>query len=428
MTPVVFFSHSSLDNDRVKAMVDALEATGALKTTFDVRDLRHGEEFAPQLYKWIARCHGAIVLLTSNVMKRAPWVLQEATMLRARSILEGKEFRLFVVADAEVLTDPVWTTWFEPLKLDAVQRLTVVKPGDDPLERIIKAVVDGLEGAGVTDGDYFSRYARKLASALRKLTSEEEAVEVLSSGLKIEDADWVRIVGSDSTLTSLFAQRLCQGDFGSFATIDGLFNTLQSLSPPPVREALLGVLRSYWVPLEHAAHFADVLAHLAPPQAGDERPRNIVLLQTDYAQPGKVAEMHRERQFLPYNQLGTWVDAGGGNESQDNLLESVRLALEQELFPGEPGIDVDDVIQNRKDAYARRGYTFVHVAAPATTTHLLPVARRFWPCLFVLTVPRGRCEEIAQRLAVPVLAMPPDGVSDITHLRAIGVAESHARK
>jgi hypothetical protein len=72
MKPLLFFSHSSADRDRAETLVRALEARGTFKTTFDVRDLRQGEEYAPQLFKWLSRCHGGVLLLTQNVMRNAP--------------------------------------------------------------------------------------------------------------------------------------------------------------------------------------------------------------------------------------------------------------------------------------------------------------------------------------------------------------------
>ena len=66
-------------------------------------------------------------LLTAHVMKNAPWVLQEATVPRAR--LEGTAFCLFVVID-EVLESNIWKKWFDPLKLGELQHMKI--PGHAP--------------------------------------------------------------------------------------------------------------------------------------------------------------------------------------------------------------------------------------------------------------------------------------------------------
>ena len=221
MKPILFFSHSSADNTRAEALVTALEKRETFKTTFDIRDLKHGEGNAPQLFKWLARCHGAVLLLTQNVMQKAAWVLQEATVLRARSRLEGSSFRLFVVIDQDVLASRVWKRWFAPLGLDALQRMTVVDPDHIDVKAIVDAISEAM--AGVADGseDFFSRLAASLQDPLKPVVQNASISKTLADRLDEPDAAWQQLIGGAGVLDALFARRLCRGDFGSFGGMKG---------------------------------------------------------------------------------------------------------------------------------------------------------------------------------------------------------------
>lgn len=424
MLPVVFFSHSSADNARAKLLVTALEATGKLKTTFDVRDLKQGEEYAPQLHKWLACCQGAVLLLTENVMKTAPWVLQEATILRGRAMQEGSSFRLFVVIDQAVLDNKVWTQWFAPLKLDELQRVKIVDPAE-PAERVVKAVLSGLEGLEVYGTDYFSRLTLRIKDRLKDILKMDAAVQALSDGLDLPDAEWQRIVQPEHALHALFAKRLCQGDFGNFPGIDGLFNALQGLCDKPLRNALLGVLRSYWIPLANASRLADVVARLAPYDATGAYPPNIVLLQTVVPQSREVVDMYRDRQFFPYNRTGELLSVPAGSESSPKLLGQVRVLLQGFVSSVMPDISDAMVVEELRVGLAEQQYVFVHIAAPATLKHVLLAARTFWPCVFILSADAARCAELGPRLDTPVLALPPSAGEEVRHLNAIGKAKRY---
>lgn len=434
MLPVVFISHSSADNDRARALVQALEQTGRLKTTFDVAHLRQGQAYAPQLYQWMARAHGAVLLLTENVMRKPEWVLQEATVLRARSVLEGPAFRLFVLVDAPVLASEIWQRWFAPLNLDALQRLKVLDPDKLP-DQAAPAIVDGMDGALDHDGDYLSLLAQAIADDLAN--PEPGLARVLERGLQIEDAAWTAIVGPQRDVTRLFARRLCGGDFGQFGGIDRLFNAIQLKSRRELRERLLGTLASYWVPLDAAARLADALAAMralppgAAPPAG-EPPPNVVLIGTDYARPERVAALHRDRQFRPYDQLGHWLTVAAGEESAPALAAQVLAGL-RALYPGEPAIDEATLLARHDQGLRAPHYpvfSFVHVPVSASAEHVLQCARRFAPCLFIVTAPPALFAELAAQPALAPLCAPshppPDGRPPVEHLRDIELAQGFA--
>lgn len=426
MIPLVFFSHSSDDKERAQALVTALEAAGQIRTTFDVRDLRQGEAWRPQLYKWIAHCRGGILFLTANVMRRPAWVLQEATILRARALLEGPAFRLFVILDQEVLQDETWQRWFAPLELDSLQRFTLTGEAS-PLDAICTAVAESMRELADRSDDYLSRLARLIRDNLTAMSDRSSAVgALLSEKLAIPDAEWQRVVGPECALEALLAQRLCVGDFGHFGGIDAMFNELQGLCDSTPRLALLGRLRSYWIPLANASHLADAVSRLGPYAAGTAAPPNIVLVQCDDPAATDVADMYRERWFAAYFRLGTFVSIPAGAETAANLTDRTHAELQQRCSPRNPDIERAELVTTLAERLSRGQYTFVHIPSPKTADVVRDAAHAFWPCVFVLTVPKLCCAELADRLGTPALALPPDDPGEKWHLDAIDAARDYA--
>lgn len=204
-----------------------------------------------------------------------------------------------------------------------------------------------------------------------------------------------------------------------------MFNALQGLGQRNDRLALLGQLRSGWVPLANAFRMADALALLKPTADGELVP-NLLLLQTDYKRPQEVAELHRERRFAPYGQLGTWVSVGGCDESAGRVAAEVFRCLRDEVYPNEGELSREDLLAELADDFDRGLYTFVHVEVSASVKQLLPAAREFWPCLFVATVPAAMRAELERELGTPAIVPPPDALSDTDHLRAVSRAQRFA--
>lgn len=422
--PVLFLSHSSLDNDRASALNQALKAGGLVETTFDVQNLRHGEEWRPQLYRWMARCQGGVLLLTEQVMAQPHWVLQEAIFLRARAMLEGPAFRLFVLIDAAVPAHPNWSTLFAPLALDALQHTRLLDPAQ-PLTAAAAAVETGMQALTAFADDHQGRLAELIFDRLDPFFAERAAAQDIATGLEIDDAWWQGIVGPEHALRSLVARRLAAGDLRGFANLGVLFNNLQRKADEPRRAALLGVLQSHWVPLANADRLARAVDLLREPGA-NELPPNIVLLHTEFRGAERVADLHRERRFQPYGRLGLWVPLLPGNESAAGLRERLRSALQQRLFEFEPDITAQEMLPVLDSERHDGNYTFVHVGGAVLAAHLLPVAREFWPCLFVVTVSEPGCTQLASEIGITAVR-PADPLAEVRQMRAIGAAWALAR-
>ena len=68
MSPDVFISHSSKDDDFVKALREALESYG-IRVWVDSRNLRGGSKLAPEIDLAIEQARQVIVVLSPNTVK-----------------------------------------------------------------------------------------------------------------------------------------------------------------------------------------------------------------------------------------------------------------------------------------------------------------------------------------------------------------------
>lgn len=427
MKPVLFISHSSKDSDRAKLLAQALDGTGSLRTTIDLRDLKPGSEYQPQLFQWMARCQGGVLLLTESAMHKGEWVLLEASVLRARSILEGDAFRLFAIVEPAVRESEVWNRWFAPLGLDRLQqpRVTVLDAPGLPAG-LADAIALEMQDVADHGSDYFSLLATSIEGYLADILQRADARRLLEDQLELEDATWETLVGGGGRVPALLARRLCRGDFGRFQTISNLFNRLQAPhARHEQRRALLSVLRSYWVPLEGAARLAVALEEMKHEPAADAAPpRNMVLIETGPTRPADVANMHRERQFTVYGRKGHWIPVCGGNESAQSLEDEVMDQLRQ--FYGANGLDEAELLAQCREDLLLDQYVFIHVPAPAVPDHVLSVAGRIPCCLFLVTAPAAVCAELAARLKLEPVRPLSAGLPQAKHLMLLAAAEHFA--
>ncbi|NRF65717.1 toll/interleukin-1 receptor domain-containing protein [Aquincola sp. S2] len=422
MKPVVFLSHSSDDNPRAIALQQALVAAGCFDTAFDVQNLRQGVEYRPELYRWMARCHGAVLLITQAVMNRPDWVLQEATLLRARTMLEGAQaFRLFLLVDQPVLAHEVWTTRFAPLELDALQRATLAAPADS-IAAFVAQVNAGMQEVAVFGSDHQARLAELIFDRLEPFMAERAGERVLAECLQVDDALWRGIVPAERALQALYARRLASGDLCAFGGLERLFEKLQDKADRSKRLQLLNALRSHWVPLANAARLADALARLRQPQ-DDEPPGNVLVLHTEYSAADKVALLHRDRRFQPFGELGHWIPVTPGNETAPMFAAKLRQALQAHLFPDEPEISAKDIIEDLADDLAAGKRCFVHLAGVQSMQHVLPVVRAYWPCLFLITARADVCERLSRELQIAPIA--PPHADEVRRMRDLGKAQAH---
>ena len=278
----------------------------------------------------------------------------------------------------------------------------------------------GMEDLVAFDNEHLGRLAEMIFDRLQPFFKEDAARRLLADGLQVDKAAWLSVVGPEHALRILCARRLAAGALGDFSRLDALFNGLQKTANWEDRSSLLGVLRSHWVPLGNATRLDEAFKRLAP-VATDAPPCNVVVLQTEFSAAGMVAELHRERRFQPFGKEGRWLTLTLGDEAEAALRAKLCSELQGRLFVLEPAIEAEEMIEELDGMRQRGDPTFVHLGGVVTLAHLLPVARQFWPCLFVLTARATASVQLAGKLHGAPIA-PPDPQEKF-HMRAYSAAQ-----
>lgn len=436
MKPVLFISHSSADRARAEQLVAAIEARGQFRAVIDTRDLQPGQEYTPQLFHWMAGCQGGVLLLTQQVMTNAAWVLQEATVLRARARLEGEAFRLYVLIDAEVHDDPVFTRWFAPLNLGALQRLKKLAPADRDqgvftpaaLADAVEALHASMAGLAETDTDFFGRLATLIGQDLQPLLAHDGVSKGLAQALQEPDARWQRLVQGERALQGLLARHLCNGDFGVHEDLEGFSQRLVPVHAThhDQLQQLYGTLRSHWVLLANGARVQEALQAMrqaAGPVPAGQLPPNLLLLGTAAGSRVTVAQMVAERWLLPQQgSLGQWCEVALANVGQGALREQVLDAVAHTIYGR--SMDPARLVAKRAEKLLEPAPvpTLVHLDGGPSLEHLLPLARECWPFLFLVTATPPACAELQARWGVDAIVHPPGPRTEEDHFDDLAAA------
>jgi len=340
MKPVLFLSHSSKDNTLVEAIKTLIEKNGACKTVLDVHDLQQGRAWRAQLYQWMACCQAGLVLLTEAGI-RSDWVLQEATILRARKALEPG-FRAFLVAPPEVKTQsPERWRLFEPLQLNEIQGMQTLDP-EAIAGHVGKAVAEMVAANRPT---LYERMAGILGDVLSDLLAKPDTVRQLSDKLGIEDAEWHRITGGPDTMIDLIARRLCRGDLGRYADLRAVLEAVRPVSTRDLRKNLLDALAAYWVSPAASAMI---------PAAAEQPPPRLLAVRAD--DRDYLLPRYLERQYRPYRKTPIRISLSQGNESRAELRAQLLRRLKAEYgIDDRPDIRDEEFLTLLAEEEAARG-------------------------------------------------------------------------
>lgn len=380
MSLVLFVSHSSRDSQLAEDVAHLVDVGGEFKSVLDLLHLEQGDTWRPQLFQWMARCHAALILLTDEAVQ-SNWVLQEATVLRARQALEPG-FRVFVVVPPAVKAAyPARWKLFEPLALDEIQGVR----SDDAatiaakIRPALQAMIDARRQT------LFDRLSGVLGDILRDLVDKPHTLADVSDHLAIRDAEWTAIVGGNDTLVDLIARRLCRGDLGGYGELRDLLAALQSVGDRDLLQRLLTMLSSYWVVPAAAAFFPTACA-AAPPR----------LIAMRASKPDFLPLRHLERVYRPYAIVPEIVPLSGGNENRFELEAQLIRKLKDVLGYEEGDLSDEDLFALLEEDEAERSAQASDAALPPRIFVLLPglvvpalaleLARAFPTLVFVVSV------------------------------------------
>jgi ADP-ribose pyrophosphatase YjhB (NUDIX family) len=141
----IFISHSAREDD-ARAVLDALYRRlkkARFEVLLDRERLTAGREWRRELFTWLQRCHGAVILLSADAVESS-WVLQEATILNWRRQYE-KGFVIIPVYLPPVTPSVFESGWFSALEIRRLQG--VVGSLVDGVDGIVEAVAARLQEA-----------------------------------------------------------------------------------------------------------------------------------------------------------------------------------------------------------------------------------------------------------------------------------------
>jgi len=184
--PRIFISHSAHESEAKTVLTELIKC---LKPDFEVlvdkQRLVAGQDFRDEIFSWINRAHGAVILFSSSALT-SDWVRTEASVLAWRRALDkGRAFTLIPVLLSPVKRADLETKEFSPMRFEALQLVR----SDDPV-KVCTDVRKGLEPLlqSPLPDTPLQKLGRKVATLLRKIDPAE--LVLAARAMKADLSDW----------------------------------------------------------------------------------------------------------------------------------------------------------------------------------------------------------------------------------------------
>jgi len=270
-SPRIFISHAAADDPTLLwAVHDALKAAG-FDVLMDVARLQGGMDWRNEIYVWIARAHGAVVILTEKSKDR-DWVKFEIAALASRRLLDGVQLIPVLVPplDDAVLRE----RQFEPYDVARLQAMKVDSTDANAIDDVVSRFQGLVQAFSDTPFDLLQMIVA------RALKVDDDVLE--RTALALDPAAQNAIVDKSYVAAALF-----------HAPADKLCNALQQLGGDMSRSQLLKILQivtPFWI---EPAAIVDIAREAASPGG----PHRILLLNTTN---GQIGVMYIQRAALAY--------------------------------------------------------------------------------------------------------------------------------
>jgi hypothetical protein len=326
--PLIFVSHSSKDNPFTKEFCQALRAGGAGETScdavvdyevlVDVDELQAGKPWPKQLHEWMARCHAAVLLLTSNAVK-SPWVLKEATILAWRLSLDEK-FRFFTVRFDDVSDSDLTANGFDPLMLPEIQKLQAGTPAEIAAQvRKRNAIPPPID----TPYDTLLLALEDLAQDVRPNTLKK-----IAEKMRLGARQWKPDMDQKQQYVQAIAVKLLSEDLGGYEGVDDLVDDLIATTSTEIVKKILHIVAPHWV---------DVAAAGRLPSVATGQPRRAIAMNGAEVS-NFTAEMYVRRAHpLSRGQRVVAIPGGNAGDIVDHVTRELELywhARHDERSPG----------------------------------------------------------------------------------------------
>jgi len=269
--PRIFISHAAADDPTLLwAVHDALQAAG-FDVLMDVARLQGGMDWRNEIYVWIARAHGAVVILTEKSKDR-DWVKFEIAALASRRLLDGVQLIPVLVPplDHAVLRE----RQFEPYDVSRLQALKVASTDVNAIDDVVSRFRALIQAFSDTPFDVLQMIVA------RALKVDDAVLE--RTALALDPAARYAVIDKAYVAAALF-----------HAPADKLCDALQHLGGDMSRSQLLKILQIvtlFWI---DPAAIIDIAREAASPNG----PHRILLLNTTN---GQIGAMYIQRAALSY--------------------------------------------------------------------------------------------------------------------------------
>lgn len=355
--PRIFISHSAKDAPALLWQLhDALEEAG-YRVLMDKARLGPGSDWRNEIYTWIHRAHGAVILL-SEAACRSDWVFFEIAALAPRRWLEH-EFHLVPVLVPPVTEALFQEGRFEPFDLARLQAQIVDCP--DAVTRVVDAFAPLLRATAETRID-------RLATIVSNELPRDE--EVLARAARVLDAalDQREDVRASP---SFLARSLFHAEAEKIR--DAVAEVAGGMSRSQVQK-VIDITVPFWVDPQ-------AIVELVREAARPSGPHHILLLTSASSRIGKMYA-HRAALQYPVKWAVVPVTDAGGDDFVGAMVSEIRewFRAIDELLADASDAEVDSAIAGTA------GTDPVVVILPAGTnvSQAAALRDRYPECIFVV--------------------------------------------
>jgi len=359
-SPRIFISHSAKDDPALLWQLhDSLVAAG-YRVLMDEARLQPGAEWRNEIYLWIQRAHGAVILL-SEAASRSDWVYFEIAALVQRKWLEP-DFHLMPLLVPPVINTLLGEKRFEPFDLGRLHTETVGADPDRAIARVMNVFQPLLAASGDTPVD-------RLATVVsRELPRDPHVLERTAHVLD------VHVDGQEDTIAtpSFIARSLFH------AAAEKIRDAVAEVAAGGMSRSQVKKVVDVTVPFWVDPRAVVELVREAARPAG---PHRILLLTAQWTQIGRMYA-HRAALQYPMKWAVIPVTDSGGEDFVGAIVSEIRAWFRaiDELLEGAKDSEVDSAIAKT----AANDPVFVILPAGTTMADAVALRRRYPLCVFIL--------------------------------------------
>jgi hypothetical protein len=333
----IFISHSSGGDRYAELVRDAvsskLEACGH-EVLLDKTRLEPGDEWRSVLYRWLAECDGAIVLLNDRALEVSSWLPRESTILLWRRAL-GSPVRIVPALLAGTRSNSSTEGWFRELLTLHVARIDAQGTGQEEAEMLAERIVGqvgDVTALPAVDAP-IGMWLRDVAECLEDVSRDRLARA--ARRLHVRDDDWQALLPDGEIF---LAHQLLTRPL-DVEVVEAIADLARGLTVERL-ERLVSLIQSTWVDPEAARKLVaasrpneDTVATALPRQGpGGQPERQALFFGINASLPGTLRRyIDRATCCAPFGYRKATPSGVFGEDVTRELLSQCERALRAAL-------------------------------------------------------------------------------------------------